>query len=40
MNTANSQKDVNNKYRHLIQELFVLTSGDNVKFVVQPMGQS
>lgn len=31
---AISQKDVDNKYRHLIKEQFVLTSGDNIKFVV------
>jgi hypothetical protein len=34
LEAANSQKDVDNKYRHLIKEQFVLTSGDNVKFVV------
>ena len=34
LKAANSQKDVDNKYRHLIKEHFVLTSGDNVKFVV------
>lgn len=34
METANSQKDVDNKYRHLIKDQFVLTSGDGVKFVV------
>ena len=34
LEAANLQKDVDNKYRHLIKEPFVLTSGDNVKFVV------
>ena len=34
LEAANSQKDVDNKYRHLIKEQFILTSGDNVKFVV------
>lgn len=34
LEAAYSQKDVDNKYRHLIKEQFVLTSGDNVKFVV------
>lgn len=34
LEAANSQKDVDNKYRHLVKEQFVLTSGDNVKFVV------
>ena len=34
LEAANSQKDVDNKYRHLIKEQFVLTSGDGVKFVV------
>lgn len=34
LEAANSLKDVDNKYRHLIREQFVLTSGDNVKFVV------
>jgi hypothetical protein len=34
LEAANSLKDVENKYRHLIKEQFVLTSGDNVKFVV------
>ena len=30
----NLDKVTDNKYRHLIKEQFVLTSGDNVKFVV------
>ena len=34
LEAANSQKDVDNKYRHLIKDQFVLTSGDGVKFVV------
>ena len=34
LEAANSQKDVDNKYRHLIKEQYILTSGDNVKFVV------
>ncbi|MCR5042611.1 MAG: GIY-YIG nuclease family protein [Bacteroidaceae bacterium] len=34
LEAAISQKDVDNKYRHLIKEQFILTSGDNVKFVV------
>lgn len=34
LDAANSQKDVDNKYRHLIKEQFVLKSGDEVKFVV------
>lgn len=31
---ANSQIETDNKYRHLVKEQYVLTSGDNVKFVV------
>ena len=34
LEAANSQKDVDNKYRHLVKDQFVLTSGDGVKFVV------
>lgn len=34
LEAANSQKNIDNKYRHLIKEQYVLTSGDGVKFVV------
>ena len=34
LETANSLKDVDKKYRHLVKDQFVLTSGDGVKFVV------
>ena len=34
LDAANSQKEVDNKYRHLVKNQYVLTSGDGVKFVV------